>query len=102
MGEGLRKTGHHHLRNFRQHFVGQAGSAILFVYQERDAGDARGNTARSCGIAAKTHHRRRPPVAQHACGIAHCTQYAQWRGEQGGHAFAAQTFDRNGVDDDVV
>ena len=100
--EGLREADHDLSREFRQHLVGQPGGAVLFMHQQRDAGDARGDPARPRRIAAEADHRIRPARAQHAGGIADRTQHPQRRRQQGGDALAAQALDRDGVDGDAM
>jgi hypothetical protein len=101
-GEGLREADQHLLRHLRQRLVGHAGGAVLFVHQQRDAGDARGDPARPGREPAEAHHRRRLARAQHARGIAHRAQDPQGRAQQRRQPLAAHAGHRDGVDGDVV
>ena len=63
-GEAAGETGQHALGESGEHAVGHPGRAILFVHDQRNAGQPRCNPARTRRIAAETDHRTRLTLAQ--------------------------------------
>lgn len=100
--EAARKTGQHAARETRQHLVGHAGCAILFVHQQWRTEQARGQAARAGRKAAKADHCARLALAQHDAGSAHRAHHPHRRTEQLHHAFAAQAADGQRIDRNIV
>ncbi len=100
--KAARKPGQHAARETRQHLVGHAGGAILFVHQQWRTEQARSQAARAGRKAAKADHRTRTALAQHEAGSAHRAHHPHRRTEQLHHALAAQAADGQRIDRNIV
>ncbi len=101
-GEAARESGQHAPCDARQHLVGQARGAVLFVHQQRQFQQARGDATRAGRETAEADHRARRAPAQHEAGGTDRAHDPQRRAEQRQRALAAQPADLDGVDLDAV